>query len=226
MKLFDKYNRLNITATILTFVVGSCAFYFLINYILLRQLDESLRTEQQEIASFVNKHNALPEIIPTKDQFIQFVPAGSADIKTEHEFLTLKKRYEKEEENYRELRFTVQVGDKRYTGIVDKPLEETEALLQVIIGVTIAMIAIILMVGYLINRTVIRRLWKPFYSTIEKVKKYDLADQANLKLERSDIDEFLLLNQSINDMTDRIQKDYGSLKNFTGRHLLKRRYWK
>ncbi len=216
MKLFDKYNRLNITATILTFVVGSCAFYLLINYILLRQLDESLKTEQQEIVSFVNKHDALPEITPTKDQYIQFNANKGDEIKIKNEFLTLKKKHEKEEENYRELQFVVKAGDKHYTVLVDKPLEETEALLQVIIGVTIAMIAIILLVGYLINRTVIRRLWKPFYLTIDQVKNYHLADQSDLKLENSEIDEFSLLNQSINEMTERIQKDYGSLKNFTG----------
>jgi two-component system sensor histidine kinase QseC len=35
-------------------------------------------------------------------------------------------------------------------------------------------------------------------------------------LETVDIEEFSLLNQSIHEMMDRIQQDYGSLKNFTG----------
>lgn len=216
MKLLDRYNRINITATIITFIIGSCTFYFLLNYILINQLDETLKTEQQEIVSYVKEHNALPEIIPTKDQYIKYQPYAGGDILVKNEFQTLKKKYEKDEENYRELEFSAQVAGKQYTVIVDKPLEETEALMQVIIGVTILMIGIILLTGYLINRTVIRRLWKPFYNTIDSVKSYHLSDQPALQLENTEIDEFSLLNQSINEMTDRIQQDYGSLKNFTG----------
>ena len=78
------------------------------------------------------------------------------------------------------------------------------------------MIAMILLIGYFINRIVIRRLWRPFYQAIDKVKNYHLADQDVLKLELTDIYEFSLLNQSINDMVERIQQDYESLKNFTG----------
>jgi two-component system sensor histidine kinase QseC len=49
MKLFTRYNRVNITATILTFLIGSIAFYFVMDYVLTRQLDLGLRVEQQEI---------------------------------------------------------------------------------------------------------------------------------------------------------------------------------
>jgi two-component system sensor histidine kinase QseC len=213
LKLFEKYNRLNITATILTFVVGSCTFYFLLNYILIRQLDETLQSEQQEIATYVNTHNSLPEIIPTKDQYTSFTPANAGKGTS---FLSVKNTYKKGEEDLREIQFSVSPGGKYYLAKVDKPLEETEALLQVIIGVTVAMIGLILLIGYLINRIVIRRLWKPFYNTIDKVKTYHLPDQDTIKFETVDIEEFSLLNQSINEMTERIQQDYGSLKNFTG----------
>ena len=43
MKLFTKYNRINITATIIIFLAGSVAFYFVLDYVLIRQLDASLR---------------------------------------------------------------------------------------------------------------------------------------------------------------------------------------
>ena len=56
MKLFTKYNRVNITATILTFVVGSIAFYFVLQYVLIRQLDESLKAEQQEVVDYTKTH--------------------------------------------------------------------------------------------------------------------------------------------------------------------------
>ena len=99
---------------------------------------------------------------------------------------------------------------------VDKPLEQTEALLQTIIAVTISMIAMILLVGYFINTTVVRRLWKPFYKTIKAVETYHLSDNSALNLGDTDIEEFSLLNKSINEMMDRIHKDFSILKDFTG----------
>ncbi len=213
MKLFEKYNRLNITATILTFVIGSCSFYFLLNYILIRELDEKLQAEQQEITTYTTLHNALPEIIHTKEQYTFYQPASTQSPTV---FTSAKHKYDNEAEDYREIHFTIAVAGKYYLINVATPLEETESLLQAIIEVTIAMIALILLTGYLINRIVIRRLWKPFYQTIDKVKTYQLSDQETLTLERVNIDEFSLLNQSINEMTGRIQQDYGSLKNFTG----------
>ncbi len=213
MKLLDKYSRLNITATILTFLIGSCTFYLLLNYILIRELDERLQAEQQEIQAYVNAHNALPDIIQTKDQFTLFEPVSS---KSKTAYISVKLKQNKDQEDYREIKFSLLADKKTYLVTVGAPLEETEALLKVIIAVTIAMIGIILLIGFLINRVVIRRLWKPFYFTIERVKSYHLSDQENLKLEMTDIDEFSLLNQTISEMVERIQQDYGSLKNFTG----------
>ena len=213
MKLLTKYNRLNITATILTFIAGSCAFYFLLNYILIRELDERLQGEQQEIQAYVTEHNALPDIIRTKEQLTLFYPVAA---KENTEFVTVENKSDKESEKLREIHFTVLAGSRYYLVKVEAPLDETEALLRIIIGVTIVMIAIILLAGFLINRIVIGRLWKPFYETIKRVKAYHLTDQEALKLEKADIDEFALLNQSINEMVERIQQDYGSLKDFTG----------
>lgn len=213
MKLFDKYNRLNITATILTFVLGSCTFYFLLYFILINQLDETLQTEQQEITAFVATHNTLPEIIKTKDQFISYEPAR---VNAKATFHNITNTSGKGEEKLREIEFTIEAGNKYYLFKVAKPLEETESLLKVIICVTIAMIGLILLIGYWINRTMIRKLWQPFYQSIDQIKNYSITDLNTLKLDYVAIDEFALLNKSINELTERIQKDYTSLKDFTG----------
>jgi len=73
LKLFSKYNRINISATILIFLVGSMAFYFVLQYVLIRQLDDTLWSEKQEVVDYVNSHNQLPEIQNTKNQWIDVV---------------------------------------------------------------------------------------------------------------------------------------------------------
>ena len=78
------------------------------------------------------------------------------------------------------------------------------------------MIGLILLAAYIINRVVLGRLWKPFYQTIDKIRAYHLSGIEAFKLDRVDIDEFLLLNLSIEGMVARIQDDYSTLKNFSG----------
>ncbi len=70
MKLFTKYNRINILATIATFIVGSVAFYLVLYSILRRQLDDTLRSEQQEIMEYVEGHGQLPDFENTRHQWI------------------------------------------------------------------------------------------------------------------------------------------------------------
>ncbi len=210
MKLLHKHNRLTITATIITFVIGSCAFYFVLHYILIRQIDETLVNEQQEIVTYTNAHNALPEIIRTEDQYTSYTAATSVAPVSFENVQGIEHK-----EAMREVTFGVQAGTAFYLVTVARPLEETEDLLQLIIGVTVGMIALILLVGYFINRVVIQKLWRPFYKTIAEVEHYQLTDET-LQLEQGDIDEFSLLNKSINALTERVQRDYTSLKDLTG----------
>jgi signal transduction histidine kinase len=71
-------------------------------------------------------------------------------------------------------------------------------------------------VGYFINRSVLSNLWRPFYDAIEKVKSYKISEKSKLELSDTNIDEFSLLNQSIQTMAERVQHDYQTLKEFTG----------
>jgi len=215
MKLFARYNRVNITATIFTFLVGSIAFYFVLNYILVRQLDRSLRVEEQEIIEFVNQNHRLPEIHNTRHQWIEILPV-SAPIKHPHPFSAeAYNRLEQESESVRSYAFTVTVAEQVYQVTVSQSRTETEELLQLIILITILMIAMIVLANYLINRHLITRLWRPFYSTIDSIREYEVSGHEPLHLPREEISEMDLLNESLNSMTSRIHQDYVSLKTFT-----------
>ncbi|MBS1586045.1 MAG: HAMP domain-containing histidine kinase [Bacteroidetes bacterium] len=213
MKLFSKYNRLNIAATICIFIIGSCTFYFLLRYILVHQVDEALDTEKEEIFAYLDMHHSLPEIVNTEDQLIVYRNSNKLYKPQYYNYYVEKSGHG---ETFRQLKFSVNVHDKYFTITVSKSLEETEALLQIIIGVTVCMIALILLVGYFINRRVLNKLWQPFYDTIQKVQTYNISEKREISLAKTGIEEFTLLNQSISEMTRRVQSDYQSLKEFTG----------
>ena len=50
MKLFTKYNRINVLSTIIIFLLGCIAFSVLLRYVIINQIDEDLKIEKNEIA--------------------------------------------------------------------------------------------------------------------------------------------------------------------------------
>lgn len=215
MKLFTKYNRVNITTTIITFLVGSIAFYFVLDYVLTSQLDRGLHVEQTEITDFVKEHNRPPDALTTKHQWTEISPAAEPIAHPKPHTTEAFNQLEKEVEPVRQLAFTIQAGGKLFKAVVNQSKTETEDLLQMIIFVIILMIALILLSNYLINRKLVTALWKPFYTTIATIKDYKLSEKRALQLPHEKLDELDLLNTSLNTMTERIHQDYLALKTFT-----------
>jgi signal transduction histidine kinase len=214
MKLFTKYNRINITATILIFLAGSVAFYFVLDYVLIRQLDATLRSEKQEITEYIQIHQQLPEIQNTKEQWIQISKTNQVESNSIVKSIPVYNQAESELEYIRQLIFIVTINKENYLITVNKSETETEELLKLIILVTLSMVAMILLFNYLINRRLITSIWQPFYNTINNIKDY-AANQQALSLSKEPIDEINLLNESLNSMTEQIHKDFYALRSFT-----------
>jgi two-component system sensor histidine kinase QseC len=215
MKLFDKYNRINIAAIIFTFIVGGIAFYLVLDYVLIAQLDRSLRVEEQEIQTYIQKNNRFPEIHDTRHQWIQKSVAVRKVTNTEPHSTIEYNPIAQISEPVRQYRFTSYVAGKFYIVTVSQSKTETEQLLRLIILITLGMTALILGLNYLISRTLVNRLWQPFYTTIGLIGRYKIASRKPLELPNVAIDEINLLNTHLNEMTERIHKDYRSLKEFT-----------
>jgi len=215
MKLFTQYNRVNIFATIATFIVGSVAFYGVLYSILRHQLDDTLRSEQQEVTEYVQSHGVLPDFENTRHQWITAQPTTNP---VEHKHFNSYIHHDNrdgDDDWVRQLTFSIKVGSGYYTVSVNRPEAETEDLLKLIIMVTLGMIGLILLVNYFINRRLINRLLKPFYNTVGEIINYRVAFEKPLQLPHSTIDEIDLLNESLNEMAARIYREYFALKSFT-----------
>jgi len=213
MKLLAKYSRINLFVTIIIFLVSSAAYYFFLSYILIRQVDEDLKIEEQEINVYVKKYNRLPESMPVNDQVISHTPVSSPF--TERSFVT-ESIYEKDEkEPYRQLVFGINVAGKNYKVSVAKSLEETEELIYSILLITFLTILSILIASFIINRLVIQKIWQPFYITLNRVENFKLAKTEKFHFEKNSIEEFNLMNQTIEKLINRAQLDYLSLKTFS-----------
>ena len=214
MKLFTKYSRSIVTATIAIFLIASVAFYFTLHFVLINQIDEDLKIEEREIITYVKKHNRLPESISVKDQVITYKPITSA-IKRHFTTGLVRETGDQEKEKFRQLIFSVYDGNQLYQASVSKSLEDTESITRSIFIIAFTTILSILLVVFLLNRIVLKRIWKPFYQSLDAAKKFKVGDQHQLKLPSSDIDEFRAMNVTMERMAGNAQLDYLSLKTFS-----------
>src|ERR1700712_2153194 len=60
MTLFTRYNRIMMLVTVLIFLLTSLVYYFLLNYVLLRQIDEVLSHRKIRMENFVQARGILP----------------------------------------------------------------------------------------------------------------------------------------------------------------------
>jgi len=213
MNLFTRYFRINLLATLIIFTLASLAFFFLLRYITIGQMDEDLKIEQREIQTYVAKYNRPPEPITVKDQIVSFEASGIRQ--PYRKFSTIRSPKTDEQEDFRQISFTVPVNNQWFLFSVAKSLEATEHLNRSIIMISLITIIAILVVSLLINRWLLRRLWKPFYATLAGVEKYRLGEKPQPKFENSGINEFNLLNDTLHQFIRGAEKDYFILKEFT-----------
>jgi len=215
MKLFTRYNRINLFATVTVFLLSGIAFYFLLNYVLIDQVDEDLKIEQHEIETYAAKYGHLPEIIKVKDQHITYTAVNSNGGKKAFSTVRMFDEPEKERDIVRQLMFYIEPGGQWYRVTVSKSLEGTDNLLQSIVTITLITILLILAMAFLINRLVLRKLWQPFYETLSAMRGFDLGKKEQLVFPATTIDEFIVMNDTLKQATAKAEKDYLYLKEFT-----------
>ena len=213
MKLFTRYFRINLVATLLIFLLASIAFYFLLWFVMIAQVDEDLKIEQREIETYVVKYQRPPEPVTVKDQRISF---ESTEIREKsRKFRTIRSFDVHEREDFREISFTLPVGNQWLLFRVSKSLEGMRNMNRSIISISLLTIILILLVSLLINRWLIRHLWSPFYDTLSGIKKYRLGEHRNPDFAKSPIDEFNLLNNTLDQFIGDAEKEYTLLREFT-----------
>ncbi|MEP7107037.1 MAG: HAMP domain-containing sensor histidine kinase [Ferruginibacter sp.] len=215
MKLLTKYNRVNILATIIALLVSGICYYFFIRYELINQLDKDLKIEELEIIDYVRLNKSLPNASSYKDQKISFESLNGKPLKRNFSSKDVFSKEENERVAVREIVFPIVVTDKDYKVIISKSQQETNDLIQLILLITSSIVIALLLVLFIINRFLLNKLWRPFNTTLQQLKQFNLTGKKELQLEWTGINEFADLNNAVSMMSSRVSKDYEALKSFT-----------
>ena len=217
MKLLNKTTLYYIIISFIIFLAGGLVFYHTTRKIVYRQLDENLITEQQIIQEEIDHLDSVPdfstrfghqiEVIIYNHPFLPSIIVHDTIIDNDSLFT---------ESRYRHLLCKANSSKgKGYEISIYQPLDDTNTLISnfvfIIFILFIALLLILISVNYVISRTA----WIPFYSTLRKLMQYDLSDNTVLNFDKTSISEIKKLNSVLENMSDKIKKDYINLKEYT-----------
>jgi signal transduction histidine kinase len=214
MKLFTKYSRIIIGITLGIVLIASFGFYSTLKYVQLQQIDADLEIEEEEIQLYIQHYQALPRTMSVEDQLVHFRPI-TKPFKMRYFGYNKLKDHNQEFDEFRQLTFGVQAEGRWYEVTVSKSLEETDHLIQATLWITLLTVSIILITFLVINRFVLRKLWNPFYRSLEAVKNFSVNSDNPPHFPPTSTEEFNELNSTLKEATQKAKLDYVSLKTFS-----------
>ncbi|WP_214070391.1 HAMP domain-containing sensor histidine kinase [Mucilaginibacter sp. dw_454] len=227
MKLFDRYNQVNLIAYIVLTLITGIAYYQAISWVLTRQKDKDLQNEEMEIAEHVHVNQQLPQIFDSKYLQIGFKKATPNSIKRKFVDTLYFKKWGKDNpkrlayhrdgnlEPGRGLITSVTLGGQYYKVVIVESKVETEDLIRIIFLITAGVILLLLLALFLTGRLMLNRLWRPFHSIMHELNLFNITEPSTIPMLDTQIDEFRAMNIAVTKMAAKAKQDYSTLKTFT-----------
>jgi len=210
MKLLEKSNRYYLLFTPISLLLGSILMYAFINYVFYDEIEERLVYQKQIVQEEIAAGR-----IPGSGKLLEVREvAPGVSIPETFSDTSFYEPIEKEEIPYRQLDFSSVINGQNYHITIRNSPGELEPLVaSTALAMALILVFILLMVNYMTG-LINQKVWSPFNSTLDQIRSYDVTSGKTLSFESGDIDEFNELNQAIHSMSERINKDYTSLKEF------------
>ncbi|NJO25513.1 MAG: hypothetical protein HC867_06765 [Bacteroidia bacterium] len=169
MKLIAKTSLYYLLLSLILFAAGGVIFYFSMSKILDEEINEQLSIDKERLAAYVREKEELP---PVTSHVVSFTPVNDPATERFRDTLLLSPLKD-EMLPYRQLIFPVRIREQDYAVSISKPVFEKDDLMDTILK-SLGIIALVLLtIIFLASRWLSGRLWKPFYNTLEKLRKYD-----------------------------------------------------
>lgn len=213
-RLLNKTTGSFLAFSVLILVVAAPVFYFISQLLYIYETDEVLlfhkgdfvkdsrNFTEGDIAAW-NKYNRDVQIVPdmgvTKDSIFG---------------RSLFDSISREKEPFRLLYAPVNIGNKRFTYIERSNLVEMEGMV-ISIAIMFLVIIIILLIGIiLLSNRLSKRIWSPFYDTLQQIQDFEIDKNNPPNFIGTDIDEFDRLNKSLDRLIEKNTAIYKSQREF------------
>jgi len=219
MKLLHKTQQLFFRGVLPVFVAAGVVSFFTLRGVFDHETDEKLMGVQAEIESYVQANDTLPAFFQTVFDrwYAERMPNGSVKNTSGQTFsdTTLFNKFENEMEPFRQLRFPVMIRGQAWRVSVSTSTVEYHDVVLILAVLLTTVFALLLLVMLWVNRVVSRKVWQPFFETLEEMRRFRLADHAPLKLSPSSVEEIQELNTTLENLAHQVRQDYHTVKKFT-----------
>ena len=216
MKLLTKTSLNYLSVTLFVFMFAIIAFYYLLRYHVNQNINIELEKRKNSIVNqLIQAHNSI-EVPPNYNERILIQPLKEICKPRLNFFDTIIfEQNEKKYIPYRQLGFVANFNNNSFYIQIYKSLEETDNLTIRVFLIMTSLIIIIIIALLITLRHTSLKAWSVFYDTLKKISTYNINSHNNFTLQTSEVKEFEELNRVLKIMTERIEKDFRNIKEYT-----------
>jgi signal transduction histidine kinase len=219
MKLLAKTSLYYLIFSIPILIVSGFICFHVITSEVKESNDELLLNRKVQVEQYLKNNDTISLLLLTKSKEAQInkVPYSSFKNRTATLFsdTLIYDKTENELADNRMITAVIKTGNSFYQIKIWRSTLEYEELIEGIFYLLVTILFFLFLISMLINFWVSKTLWRPFYSTIHNLKKFRASDNKVPDFEKTTVNEFETLNNSLNQMMDKMIVDYNSQKKFT-----------
>lgn len=220
MRLLQVSLRSLLVYSIILLLISIPVSWISIQAMLNKDVDRSISLEAEQFLKHIKNFEYLADLetdLQVLDQLsynVHIKPAEQITSDKIYKTVIQFDSLENIERPFRQVSTGVVVKEKPYLLTVEMSLVDNNELVMAIALVQIALSVVLIAGLFFLNRSLSKRLWKPFYKTLDQLKAYDLDKSESVALEKSDITEFNDLNKTVSHLTERNRKVFLNQKEF------------
>lgn len=217
MKLLTYTSRIQLFYFLILFGFFSILFYLVLSWNVQQNVDEVLYNRKENLMAFLEQNPEAPfqEDNPLDDfTFYQIEEAAFQKGKESYKDTLVYEQVDDELDEYRKMTTFVNLEGRYYKLEIVKPhLEATEMISTIAITLGGLFLGLALSF-YLSQRIIFKNIWNPFYEMLEQLRHFRLDKRQLPEFSNSQIDEFQMLNEAVNELARKNIEVFESQKQF------------
>jgi signal transduction histidine kinase len=216
MKLLNLTNRYYIAIALVLLLVSSAFLAYRVLYLVDNEISEHMLYEKKEIAKQLEHQTEIQNLHIIFGDRVEIIPIPEfTSFKVTMKDTTMYDLNEQAKVPYRLMSYEQLINGKSYRIKLARRLTEAEHLAEGVLATLILVALDIIACFYFLNRWFSSKIWNPFYRALNVLKTFDMTKGGATMFQRSQVDEFNTLNAELSKLTDKVNRDYKNLREFT-----------
>ncbi len=216
MKLLSRSIRSYLAYAAIVLVVAIPVFYFVVQRAVAAEVDEILQERKLQTVQRLGKirDSIAPALLEASNPDFSIAAITSFEPLDSLYTITVYEETSGELVPFRVLECRVIIKDRPYTMTLKNSLAESDDLIANIVPAMSILLLAIVAGLIIINRRISKKIWRPFYTTLDRLREYRVDSTDSLQFEQTDIDEFAGLNLTVAALSRRNQQVFQLQKEF------------